>query len=223
MPTPALANDLYRASLRSTFVDGVSTTFEVDAVPLNVPTLVTLGWKTAYEVLYRVEGKSGTSSANYALTGLTKIKGYTGNLAEGTAINCLNHEEYFNQWGDQITDVQTNVDDLGDIVNGGITTVADAATMDFDMQDGVIRKFKCSPTAARTFTLSNPLTGTYFSVRITQPGTAYNMTWFTGFTITWQGATGTTSTEIVANKTGTYVFLVTGASTLDGFLAGVSV
>jgi hypothetical protein len=127
LDTPAQANDTYRASLRSTYVDGVDDTFEVTAVPLNVPTIITIGWQTEFETVFRVEGKSGDSAANYALTGLTKLKGYTGNLAEGLAVNCLNHEEYFNQWGDQIEEIQEIAEDAAKAALT-INTVASSAT-----------------------------------------------------------------------------------------------
>lgn len=98
MDTLAKANDKYRATLRSTFVDGVDTTLNVTAIPTNLPTIVTVGWNTQYETVFRITGTSGTNSSNYALTGITKIKGYSGNLPENLAINCLNHEEFFNQY-----------------------------------------------------------------------------------------------------------------------------
>lgn len=111
MDEPALANDKYRATLRSTFIDGSDITLAVTAIPTNVPTIVTVGWNTQYETVFRVEGTSGTNSSNYALTGITKIKGYTGNLPENSAVNCLNHEEYFNQYGDLIDAIQVVADD----------------------------------------------------------------------------------------------------------------
>lgn len=114
---PALANNRYRAQLRSTFVDGVDDTLEVDSVPTNVPTIVTVGWNTIYETVFRVEGKSGDSASNYALTGVTKIRGYSGNLAEGTAVNCLNDEEFFNQWSDDITAIQEVADEALEAAN----------------------------------------------------------------------------------------------------------
>lgn len=106
MDIPALANDKYRATLRSTYIDGVDTALNVTAIPPNLPTIVTVGWKTDYETKFRVEGTSGTNSSNYALTGITKISGYEGNIPENSAVNCLNNEDFFNQWGEQIAAVQ---------------------------------------------------------------------------------------------------------------------
>lgn len=109
-----LANDKYRATLRSTFVDGVDTTLNVTAIPSNLPTLVTVGWNTQYETVFQVTGTSGTNSSNYALTGLTKIKGYSGNLPENLAVNCLNHEEFFNQFANVVNDSYIRLDDRSD-------------------------------------------------------------------------------------------------------------
>lgn len=107
-----LANDKYRATLRSPFIDGVDTTLNVTAIPSNLPTLVTVGWNTQYETVFRVTGTSGTNSSNYALTGLTKIKGYSGNLPENLTVNCLNHEEFFNQFAQVVNDSYIRLDDL---------------------------------------------------------------------------------------------------------------
>lgn len=106
-----LSNDKYRATLRTVFIDGSDTTIKVTAIPTNLPTLVTLGWNTATQVVYAVTGTSGTTSADYALTGITKIKGYTGNQAEGVTVNCLNHEEFFNQFAGVVNDEFIRLDD----------------------------------------------------------------------------------------------------------------
>lgn len=60
--------------------------------------------------MFYVTGTSGDSPSNYTLTGVTRLKGYAGNLAEGTTINCLNHEEYFNQWGTSIATIEEQLD-----------------------------------------------------------------------------------------------------------------
>lgn len=106
------ANDKYRATLRATFIDGVDTTLAVTAIPTNLPTLVTIGWNTAFQVVFEVTGTSGTNASNYALTGITKIKGFTGNLPENLAVNCLNHEEFFNQYATAIIDQEGLADIL---------------------------------------------------------------------------------------------------------------
>lgn len=107
-----LANDKYRSQLRSTFImDPMDSALAVDAIPPNLPTLVTIGWKTQYETVFRVTGTSGSNSSDYTLTGITKIKGADVNLPEGLAVNCLNHEEYFNQYSQEINDIAAEVED----------------------------------------------------------------------------------------------------------------
>lgn len=99
------ANDQYRATLRSTWVySPADGSLLVDAVPTNVPTLVVVGWNTEYETVFEVTGKSGSSAADYALTGVTRLRGYEGNLAENLAVNCLNNEEFFNQYSEFVND-----------------------------------------------------------------------------------------------------------------------
>lgn len=92
------ANDKYRATTRAVFVDGVDTSIAVTAIPTNLPTQITLNWNTDFEAVFTCTGTSGSSSANYTLTGVVKVKGYSGNQAEGSSVNCLNQEEYFNQY-----------------------------------------------------------------------------------------------------------------------------
>ena len=99
------ANDKYRAQLRSTWISSPADgSLLVTAVPDNVPTIVTVGWQTALETVFLVTGKSGDSSANYALTGVTRLRGANTNLPENTAVNCLNNEEFFNQYSDFVND-----------------------------------------------------------------------------------------------------------------------
>lgn len=115
--TPKLANDKYRAVTRATWIASpADTTIQVTAIPTNLPTYVVLGWNTQYETVFEVTSTSGSSSANYALTGVTKIKGYSGNLPEGLAVNCLNNEEFFNQWGAQIAAVQATADQAANLI-----------------------------------------------------------------------------------------------------------
>jgi hypothetical protein len=106
---PSLANDKYSAKLRSGWVASpADATILVDAIPANFPTILVVGWNTIYETVFRVESSSGDNSSNYALTGVTRIKGANTNLPEGTAVNCLNNEEYFNQWGDIVAVAQAD-------------------------------------------------------------------------------------------------------------------
>lgn len=99
------ANDKYRANLRSTWTySPADGSLLVDAIPDNTPTLVVVGWGTEYETVFSVTGSSGSSAADYALTGVTRLRGYEGNLAENLAVNCLNNEEFFNQYSDFVND-----------------------------------------------------------------------------------------------------------------------
>jgi len=99
------ANDKYRANLRSTWIsDPAAGSLLVDAVPDNTPTIVVVGWGTEYETVFSVTSSSGSTAADYALTGVVRLRGYDGNLAENLAVNCLNNEEFFNQYSDFVND-----------------------------------------------------------------------------------------------------------------------
>lgn len=148
-----LANDKYRATLRSTYVHGVDTTFEVTAIPTNLPTIITLGWETDFECQFSVEGVSGDSASNYTLTGITRLKGYEGNLAEGTTVNCLNNEEYFNQYGDLIAgaiedaeDAIEATEDIPGLKEGSILFVIDGggATITTGIKGDLRIPFACT-------------------------------------------------------------------------------
>lgn len=57
-----------------------------------------LGLGTADETVFTVTGTSGTSSSNYSLTGVARLKGADKNLPTNTAVNCINVEDFFNQY-----------------------------------------------------------------------------------------------------------------------------
>lgn len=224
---PALANDKYRANLRSTWVDGVDTTINVDAIPTNTPTYVTVGWNTAYETVFLITGTSGTNSSNYALTGLTKVKGYSGNLPEGLSVNCLNHEEFFNQWGDQIAAVQVIADaaaGIADTVNSPWVDLADNTTINLDFDSGANRKFRVTLGGNRTFTFSNVLEGQVIMLRLTNDGTPRTPVWFSG--ITWIGIPDDPDMAdyVAASKTGVFIFVCTNdtgsSEAFDGYFLG---
>jgi len=119
-----LANDKYSATLRSTWIaDPADATLAVTSIPTNFPTIITVGWKTQYETVFGVTSYSGDNSSNYALTGVTRLKGANANIPEGTALNCLNHEEYFNQWGTAIAEVQASIDETVVDVENGVNRV----------------------------------------------------------------------------------------------------
>lgn len=99
------ANDKYRATLRSTWISSpADTTLGVTSVPDNVPTIVTVGFGTQYETVFAVTGKSGSTSNDYTLTGVTRLKGANTTIPENTAVNCLNNEEFFNQYSAFVND-----------------------------------------------------------------------------------------------------------------------
>lgn len=225
MDTPALANDKYRATLRSTFIDGVDTTLNVTAIPTNLPTIVTVGWNTLYETKFRVEGTSGTNSSNYALTGITKISGYSGNLPENLAVNCLNVEDFFNQWGEQIAAVQAIAEEaqgIADIVNSTWIDSVDASTITFNLANGANRKFRVTLGGNRTLAVTNPLLGQVFTLRLKNDGTARTPVWFS--TIKWIGIEDAPdmASYVLANKVGVFIFICTDEAgpTFDGFFVG---
>lgn len=163
-----LANDKFRAVTRATWIaDPADSSIQVDAIPPNLPTIVVLGWKTMYETVFAVTGTSGDNSSNYALTGLTVIKGFglTGNLPEGIAVNCLNNEEFFNQYGtaineviDTVNDNATSVEALALTVTGAVIALTDGATPALDASLG--QTFTLSAAGNRTIGIpSNPTDG----------------------------------------------------------------
>lgn len=94
-----LANDKYRATLRANWLhDPADGSLLVSSVPDNVPTLVVVGWQTDFETVFAVEGKSGSGFTTYALTGVTRLRGYDGDIPENTSVNCLNNMEFLNQY-----------------------------------------------------------------------------------------------------------------------------
>ena len=97
------ANDKYNASLRNTYLSG-SSTIDVNAIPTNTPTIVVLGYGTEYEAVFSVTGTSGTDAATYALTGVTRLRGYSGNIPANTSVKCMNNEEFFNQYSQFVND-----------------------------------------------------------------------------------------------------------------------
>lgn len=93
------ANDKYSAQLRTTWISSpADTTLGVTAIPSNMPTIVVIGYGTATETVFSATGTSGTSSSNYALTGVARIKGANTNLAINSTVNCINVEDFFNQY-----------------------------------------------------------------------------------------------------------------------------
>ena len=196
------ANDKFVAQLRTSWIaDPADGTLSVTAVPENVPTIVVAGYNTDYETIFAVTGKSGDNSSNYALTGVTRLRGANQTLEANTTINCLNNEEFFNQY--QTTGINTWY------------TEDYSATPAWDITN--------SPKQLMTLTgniTSMTLTGTVpaqvFMIKLKQDSTgSRTITWFSG--IDWL-----TDNEInaTANSTTTYVFVRTGTGSYDGFKIG---
>lgn len=198
------ANDKYRATLRSTWIASpADSTLAVTSIPTNVPTIVTVGWQTDYETVFKIEGTSGTTSADYALTGVTRLKGANANIPENTAVNCLNHEEYFNQYTTSI-----------DWVTG-----EDGETITFDLEES--NRHIVTLGGNRTLAVENATSGFGFILKLVQDETgSRTVTWWDN--ITWAyGVTPTLTTT--GAKADVFAFLCTGGGetpTFDGFVVG---
>lgn len=95
------ANDKYNSNLSAGYTAG-QTTLSVNDVPENVPTYVTVAYGTDKETTFSVTGKSlGT------LTGVARVRGYTGNIDAQAAITCLNNEEFINQTESAVSTPET--------------------------------------------------------------------------------------------------------------------
>lgn len=146
------ANDKYRASLRSTWIASpADTSLLVTAVPTNVPTIITVGWNTDLETVFEVTGKSGDSAANYALTGVTRLKGANTNLPENTSVNCLNHEDFFNQYEEKINEAIDGINDALEDIDTALTQFT-GLTGVVALTDGA--EVELDASAGSTFTLS---------------------------------------------------------------------
>lgn len=181
-----LANDKYRATLRSTWVSSpADSTLAVTAVPTNFPTIVTVGWRTANETVFKATGFSGSNSSNYTLTGVTRLKGANTNLPEGSAVNCLNNEEYFNQYADLLAEIQTVAEEAQE----DATAAADSALVATEIASSAsITPVRSSQRSLYSITAQavtgafQPPTGTAkdgdtLFVRIKDNGTARALTW----------------------------------------------
>ena len=108
------ANDKYDAQLTSAFTAG-QTTMSVNVVPDNVPTLVCIAKGTIKEAIYIV-----TDTTLNSLTGVSRLKGYDGNLDTGMPITCLNNEEFVNQYSAAVSTPESLIQILYGI-DGGST------------------------------------------------------------------------------------------------------
>lgn len=194
------ANDKYRAQLRSTWVaDPPGTSLLVTALPENVPTIVTVGWNTDYETIFSVEGKSGDSPSNYALTGVTRLRGAQVNLPENTAVNCLQHEDFLNQY----------------FLTSEWNEIPFSTTPVFDGDNGPKQYITLEGNA--TFSIANVSESRVFLLRVIQDATGgHSITWWNG--ITWMSPEVSLNTS--PNKVSVYGFISTGTGTYDGWLMG---
>lgn len=162
------ANDKFRATLRSTWIASpADTSLLVNAIPTNLPTIVVVGWGTDLETVFSVESVSGDSSSNYALNGVVRLKGANTNLPENTPVNCLNNEEFFNQYESKINEVIDGVNSALSDVDTALTqfdgllsvvTLTDGATPDLDASLG--STFLLDAGGNRTIAIpSNPVDG----------------------------------------------------------------
>jgi hypothetical protein len=253
------ANDDYKAVLRQTWIAPDTTTIQVTAIPTNLPTIVTANHKQSTQTKFSVTGVSGDSPSNYALTGVTVLSGGTENLAEGTSLVSVVHEDYFNQYSNVVNDdfirlddraddpdtpasgkviffmkndTPFFIDDTGTVTQLGFSShewidVADGATMNFDLSEGV-KKLKFLTGALggnRAFTLSNATEGMVFMIRVRQDATGSR-------TVTWFPTASDTVTITIANpgvitttldlKTGTPVIFTTTDTLPTGITAGTT-
>jgi len=195
------ANDTYRAKLRSTWIsDPAAGSLLVDAIPSNTPTIVVVGWGTDYETVFSITSTSGSSAVDYALTGVVRLRGYESNLAENTAVNCLNNEEFFNQY----------------LVTSDWATLDYGATVSIDGDSGT--KQRITLTGNVIFTLDNIPDSRVFMVRITQDGTGSRTVTWPVAGLTWLSPTNDVDTT--ASTTTVYGFIQTATDEYDAYLMG---
>jgi len=195
------ANDKYRSTLRSTWVsDPAAGSLLVTSIPDNTPTLVVVGWGTDYETVFSVTASSGSSAADYALTGVVRLRGYDGNLAENTAVNCLNNEEFFNQY----------------LVTSDWYDMSYEATTSLDGDNGT--KQRITLTGNVEFTFDNIPDSRVFMLRITQDGTGSRTVTWPVAGLTWLSPTNDVDTT--ASTTTVYGFIQTATDEYDAYLMG---
>ena len=99
-----------------------------------------------------------------------------------------------------------------------INTVADAATITFDLSLG--NRHQTTLGGNRTLALSNAKTGQIFYIKLIQDATgSRTVTWFAG--ISWPATTAPTLTTTI-NKADVFIFICTGTNTYDGFTVGLN-
>lgn len=144
-----LANDLYSATLSSGFTVG-QTTLAVNVVPDNVPTLICVAQGTVKETIFIVTGKTINS-----LTGVSRLKGYNGDLDTGMPLTCINNEEFINQYSAAVSTPESLIQLLYG-VDGGNT---DAYAVSLDVAPtaytaGMMVTFKANTANTTACTLN---------------------------------------------------------------------
>lgn len=91
MPVFYKANDSYNASLTADYTAG-DATHNVNTVPENVPTIVTVGRGTAKETRFYVTG-----TASGQLTGVSRKEGANENISSGASVECMIDDDFVNQ------------------------------------------------------------------------------------------------------------------------------
>lgn len=183
-----LANDKYAATLSSGYTAG-ATTLSVNVVPDNVPTLVCVAKGTVKETIF-----IATNTTLNSLTGVSRLKGYTGDLDAGMPVTCLNNAEFLNQYA------------VGLGVEDWITdTYASTISLNVDSEASGGKKHYVEITGNPTFTLANASNGDIFMVAIKQGTTgSHTVTWFSG--ILWVDGVEPTLTT-TAGKVDIFIFV----------------
>lgn len=184
-----LANDKYAATLSSGYTAGAST-LSVTVVPDNVPTLVCVAKGTASETVFSVTGKTLNS-----LTGVARVKGYTGNLDTGMPVTCLNNAEFLNQYA------------VGLGVEDWITeTYGATIALNVDSEAGGGKKHYIELTGNADLTLTNVSNGDIFMIAIKQGGAGSKLisNWFSG--VVWVDGVAPTLTTTVG-KVDIFIFV----------------
>lgn len=183
------ANDKYSATLSSGYTDG-QTTLSVNVVPDNVPTYVCVAKGTSKETIFIVTGKTLNS-----LTGVSRLKGYVGDLDAQMPVTCLNNAEFLNQYA-----VGLGVEDW--ITDDYAATIA----LNVDSEAGGGKKHYIELTGNADLTLANVSNGDIFMIAIKQGGAGSKLinNWFSG--VVWVDGVAPTLTTTVG-KVDIFIFV----------------
>jgi hypothetical protein len=166
------------------------------------------------DALEKIEAKVGVDASAVTTTHDYKLSGVTGTdkAASLTGTEILTNKTL-------TTPTVTGGTLTKPTVTGSVQTIvanSDGATITFDLNAGNVHTVTLGGN--RILALSNPSTGQYFSIELTQDGTgSRTVTWFS--TIRWIDGVAPTLTTTAA-KRDTFVFRCTGTGTYDGYIAG---